>query len=182
MNTNDCKAYQAYKKMKALEDKERVSERVSEGVSEGVSEEGSERVSERGSEENDLFVCTSYDTCMSVHLDNLKRHGLTRRCAITDNITDVHKRYITFTHVSDCTTALLHTALLYTALLYITHSLTPTPLYTCHQPTYPSTPIITHSLTPSLTHSPTHSLHYSAPMYIGPQSWRLECTCQLALH
>ena len=169
-NTNDCKAYQAYKKMKALEDKERVSERVSEGVSEGISEEGSERVSERGSEENDLFVCTSYDTCMSVHLDNLKRHGLTRRCTITDNITDVHKRYITFTHVSDCTTALLHyftTALLhyctlhYCTLHYCT-SLTH-PYTTVHMPpTYLPTHHYHHSLPPPLTHLLTHrpTLHH----------------------
>jgi hypothetical protein len=88
-HSNDCDAFDEYKRLKATEDKAPPVDWVS------VSKELRSKVGESGLP----FKCINYDTCLQAHLDNLQAYGLSQRCAITDDITDMPDRRITFTHV-----------------------------------------------------------------------------------
>ena len=82
-NTNDCTAFKEYNKMKQREDQDK--------------ENGQVLINE-----NKRYICTTHETCMDVHLNNLKTLGLThKRCSIVDNIENIPQRKITFTHVSN---------------------------------------------------------------------------------
>jgi hypothetical protein len=47
------------------------------------------------------YMCTNYESCMQVHIDNLSKYGLKHRCGITDHVADIQNRHISFTHVSE---------------------------------------------------------------------------------
>lgn len=46
------------------------------------------------------YRCNSYESCLEAHLDNLRQNGLLDRCNMTEYITRIQDKKITFTHVS----------------------------------------------------------------------------------
>ena len=79
-HSNDCQAYKEYKQLKDYTIPET-------------------KTTSYFRDPTLTYACTDFQTCLDVHLANLRKHGLNQRCAIGENITNMKDRHITFTHV-----------------------------------------------------------------------------------